>query len=51
MFSRDGLVGILQDAGFSSVKVVDAGRRNGVCYEMELVGTKPAADSAGSGER
>jgi predicted SAM-dependent methyltransferase len=44
MFSQDELVSTLTDAGFVDVKVVDSGRRNGACLEMEVVAYKPSGD-------
>ena len=37
MFSLDSLRSLLTEAGFSDVELVEDGRRNGVCYEMEIV--------------
>jgi hypothetical protein len=41
MFSQQSLIDTLRDAGLSEVRVVTAGRRNGVCYEMEVEGCVP----------
>jgi len=35
-FSRETLAGLLEDAGLEDVKVIEEGRRNGACYEMEI---------------
>ncbi len=44
MFSHDDLVTTLTDVGFTDVKLVEVGRRNGVCLEMEVVAHKPEHD-------
>jgi hypothetical protein len=41
MFSKTSLSNLLTGAGFTDVRVIDAGRRNGVCYEMELSARRP----------
>jgi SAM-dependent methyltransferase len=43
MFSRDSLRSCLRDAGLVDVEMVAAKRRNGLCFEMEVVGRKPDA--------
>lgn len=48
MFSRDSLRTLFEDVGLSSVEYTEVGRRNGRCYEMEIVGRKEST-SAGSG--
>lgn len=35
-FSKDTLTRLLEDAGLEDVKVIEEGRRNGACYEMEI---------------
>jgi len=35
-FTQQLLVSLLEDAGLSDVHIVEAGRRNGMCYEMEV---------------
>ncbi len=35
-FSQETLTGLLLEAGLEDVKVIEEGRRNGVCYEMEI---------------
>jgi hypothetical protein len=42
MFSKASLTDLLTGAGFTDVCVVEEGRRNGVCYEMEFSGRRPA---------
>jgi len=42
-FSPESLTRLLVEAGLSSVNVREAGRRNGLCYETEIEGTRPAA--------
>lgn len=37
MFTPESLSSLLREAGFSKVEVVERGRRNGACYEFELV--------------
>lgn len=41
MFSVDSLTALLEGAGLVDVRVVEAGRRNGLCLEMELVAFAP----------
>lgn len=41
MFSVESLTALLEGAGFVEVDVIDVGRRNGLCLEMELVARKP----------
>jgi len=43
MFSKESLCELLRQAGLTKVRVVASGRRNGVCYEMELEGRWPSA--------
>lgn len=40
MFTPDSLMGILKAAGFSDLKVTEAGRRNGRCFEFEITGIR-----------
>ncbi|MBO0727623.1 MAG: hypothetical protein J2P57_00105 [Acidimicrobiaceae bacterium] len=47
MFSQKSLRDLLEHAGFEDVAVVVSGRRNGLCYEMEMRATKPARRSSG----
>jgi len=35
-FSKETLAGLLEDAGLEDVKVIEEGRPNGACYEMEI---------------
>ncbi|HXQ19025.1 MAG TPA: hypothetical protein VN781_05300 [Acidimicrobiales bacterium] len=42
-FSPESLTGLLVEAGLTAVRVREAGRRNGLCYELEIEGTRPAA--------
>jgi predicted SAM-dependent methyltransferase len=35
-FSKEALTRLLEEAGLEDVKVIEEGRRNGVCYEMEI---------------
>jgi hypothetical protein len=42
MFSKTSLSNLLGDAGFTDVCVVEEGRRNGVCYEMEFSARRPS---------
>lgn len=46
MFSTQSICTLLQEAGFGDVSVVAAGRRKGVCYEMEVQATKPVRRSS-----
>ncbi|TMC05694.1 MAG: hypothetical protein E6J41_21190 [Chloroflexi bacterium] len=41
MFSRASIQDLLQQAGLQDVRVVASGRRNGICYEMEVEGRRP----------
>jgi hypothetical protein len=41
MFSHDSLCECLREVGFVDVSLVASGRRNGVCYEMEVRAKKP----------
>jgi hypothetical protein len=41
MFSRTSLCELIEKAGFADVHIVEAGRRNGVCYEMEVAALRP----------
>jgi hypothetical protein len=34
---------LLVEAGFVDEKIVEAGRRNDICFEFEIAATKPAA--------
>ena len=43
MFSQESLSDLLRSVGFVAVEVIEAGRRNGVCYEMELRARRPSA--------
>lgn len=42
MFTKESLSELLEGAGLEHVTVTAAARRNGVCYEMEIVAGKPA---------
>jgi predicted SAM-dependent methyltransferase len=41
MFSQSDLIAALRGAGFVDAKVLEAGRRNGACLEMEVAAYKP----------
>jgi hypothetical protein len=45
-FSPDSLVALFEEAGLVDVVVRAAGRRNGLCYEMEVVGLRRAPGTA-----
>ncbi len=45
MFSRASICELLREAGLVDVRIVESGRRNGVCYEMEVEGWRRAADT------
>ena len=45
MFTPESLTELLEGAGFGEVQIREAGRRNGACYEMELVASKPLSGS------
>jgi len=40
MFNRKDISSILTEAGFASVSFAVVGRRNGICYEMEVLASK-----------
>ena len=40
MFTPDSLMSILKAAGFADLKVIEAGRRNGKCFEFEITGIR-----------
>ena len=40
MFTPQSLAEVLQASGLRNVKLIEAARRNGVCYEFEIVGNK-----------
>jgi hypothetical protein len=44
MFSPESLSALFEEAGLGNVEVVETGRRNGLCFEMELRAVRPAAD-------
>ncbi|TGQ66899.1 MAG: FkbM family methyltransferase [Mesorhizobium sp.] len=41
LFTPDSLKALLQEAGFKEISVPVAGRRNGKCFEFEIVATAP----------
>jgi hypothetical protein len=41
MFSRSQLQSILVEAGFEGIVYAFTGRRNGMCFDMEITGQKP----------
>jgi hypothetical protein len=44
MFGRNSLCELLERPGFAEVGIVEASRRNGVCYEMEITARRPSSD-------
>jgi hypothetical protein len=46
-FSQATLRALLETAGLTDVSFRASGRRNGMCYEMEIVGVRPAAAPPG----
>jgi SAM-dependent methyltransferase len=44
MFSHGSLRGLLSEVGFVNVEMVEVGRRNGVCYEMEVAAERPGSN-------
>ena len=40
LLTPDSLAGLLNNAGFSDVVVVDRGRRNGLCLEFEITAVR-----------
>lgn len=51
MFTSESLGALLQDAGFVDVECVASRRRNGRCFELEIVARKPEASPDESGAR
>jgi predicted SAM-dependent methyltransferase len=41
MFTPEHMIRLLEEAGFESAKVIEAGRKNGRCFEFEIVATRP----------
>lgn len=41
MFTPEQLGHLLKEAGFESVDVIEAGRRNGKCFEFEISARRP----------
>jgi hypothetical protein len=41
-FSPESLTALLTEAGLTAVRVRESGRRNGLCFEAEIEGTRPA---------
>lgn len=46
MFTPESLSGLLVEAGFGAPKIIESGRKNGRCYEFEIVAEKPTAAAA-----
>lgn len=44
MFSKTSVCSLLSETGFTEVAVVESGRRNGACYEMEITARRPRDD-------
>jgi hypothetical protein len=44
MFTPDSFAGLLTEAGFSEVEIVERGRRNGLCYEFEVRAQRRAGE-------
>jgi SAM-dependent methyltransferase len=44
MFSKASICEMLETAGFADVRVGEAGRRNGTCYEMEVAARRPGTN-------
>lgn len=42
-FTQESLAALLREAGFTEVKTLEAGRRNGLCFEMEVLATVDSA--------
>jgi hypothetical protein len=40
-FSKGSLCQLLEAAGFVEVRIIEDGRRNGLCYEMEVEARRP----------
>jgi len=41
MFTPEHMTRLLEEAGFESIDVIDAGRRNGKCFEFEITAKRP----------
>lgn len=41
LFTPESLSSLLTDAGFSNARVIEKGRRNGKCFEFEILAVKP----------
>ena len=44
MFTPESLSTLFEEAGLTDVELVESGRRNGLCYEMEVRAVRPAVD-------
>jgi predicted SAM-dependent methyltransferase len=45
MFTPDTLSKLLLEGGFTNVSIIERGRKNGSCYEFEMVAKKPKPNS------
>ena len=45
-YTPDSLSALFAEAGFKAVEIVDRARRNGLAYEFEIIGERPAAEKA-----
>ncbi len=41
MFTPEHMKGLLEEAGFEAVTLIEAGRKNGKCYEFEIAAKRP----------
>jgi SAM-dependent methyltransferase len=46
MYTPDSFAGLLSEAGFTDVEIVERGRRNGLCYEFEIRAERPPTNGS-----
>jgi hypothetical protein len=46
MFTPESMSALLREAGFKAPKIIESGRKNGRCYEFEIVAEKQIAAGA-----
>jgi hypothetical protein len=49
MFTPDTLSHLLSEAGFKNPTIIERGRKNGLCYEFEILAEKPKSKSKSKG--
>ncbi len=45
LFTPASMTKLLEEAGFVDIKIVEAARKNGKCFEFEIVAVKPGAEN------